>query len=231
MAIYGAIRTIVGLVGSFFSLALFLAPAPTILDIVANRAVEDYSPWPYFATFINCLLWFFYRLPFVHPGSFLVLPVNMFGVLLQLIYIVVFILCANNPNQRRTLIAIFILELMFFVLVVVLVLSCVRSQETRSTIVGILCIIFGILMYASPLSALISVTRTENLSYMPLMPSLTNLANGICWTIYYSIKFSLYMVIPSAIGIVISVFELIIYARIYFKVRYPKPQPETEQER
>ncbi|KAF4348728.1 hypothetical protein F8388_002704 [Cannabis sativa] len=42
--------------------------------------MEQYSAVPYLATLINCLVWTLYGLPFIHPGSILVVTINGSGL-------------------------------------------------------------------------------------------------------------------------------------------------------
>jgi solute carrier family 50 protein (sugar transporter) len=69
MASTDVIRTAVGIVGNVISFGLFLAPVQTISKIVKKKDVEEFSPDPYLATLLNCMLWTFYGLPLVHPHS------------------------------------------------------------------------------------------------------------------------------------------------------------------
>jgi solute carrier family 50 protein (sugar transporter) len=48
-------------------------------------------------------------------------------------------------------------EAVFMVIVVLSVLLAAHTHERRSMIVGILCIIFGTMMYASPLTVMVSI--------------------------------------------------------------------------
>lgn len=60
---------------------------PTFYRIWKKGDVEDFSPIPYLATVLNCMLWVFYGLPLVHPHSLLVLTINGIGLVVELIYL------------------------------------------------------------------------------------------------------------------------------------------------
>ncbi|XP_020271305.1 bidirectional sugar transporter SWEET4-like [Asparagus officinalis] len=211
-----AIRSAVGVLGNIISFGLFLAPLPTFVDILKKKSVEKYSPVPYLATFMNCLLWCLYGLPIVHPDSLLVITINGSGLVLQGTYILIFLIFANDAKQRSKIVGILLAELAFIAVVAGLVLSLTHTHEKRSMIVGILCIIFGVCMYASPLAVLKVVVSTKSVEYLPFMPSFTSFINGVCWTSYALIKFDLYMVIPNGLGTFLGVIQLLIYG-IYFK--------------
>ncbi|KAK9117101.1 hypothetical protein Sjap_016048 [Stephania japonica] len=73
---HDAIRNVIGIIGNVVSFCLFASPLPTFFTIVKKAAVEDFSPNPYLAALINCVMWVFYGLPFVHPHSILVVTIN-----------------------------------------------------------------------------------------------------------------------------------------------------------
>ncbi|CAM0884045.1 unnamed protein product [Alopecurus aequalis] len=78
---------------------------------------------------------------------------------------------------------------------------------------GILCVIFGSAMYASPLTIMVrKVIKTKSVEYMPFFLSLVSFLNGVCWTSYALIKFDLYVTIPNGLG---ALFGLVLYACYY----------------
>ncbi|KAM0832180.1 hypothetical protein ACQ4PT_065030 [Festuca glaucescens] len=87
-----------------------------------------------------------------------------------------------------------------------------HTHEKRSMIVGILCIIFGTMMYASPLTVMGKVIKTKSTEYMPFLLSLVNFCNGCCWTAYALIKFDLYITIPNGLGALFGLAQLVLYA-------------------
>ncbi|XP_044948021.1 bidirectional sugar transporter SWEET6a-like [Hordeum vulgare subsp. vulgare] len=77
---------------------------------------------------------------------------------------------------------------------------------------GILCVIFGSAMYASPLTIMGKVIKTKSIEYMPFFLALVSFLNGVCWTSYALIKFNLYVNIPNGLG---ALFGLVMYACYY----------------
>ena len=77
--------------------------SPTFYRIIKNKAVEEFKPDPYLATVLNCMLWVFYGLPFIHPDSLLVVTINSFGLVLELVYLGIFFIYATNKGRVRTL--------------------------------------------------------------------------------------------------------------------------------
>ncbi|KAJ0986144.1 hypothetical protein J5N97_004500 [Dioscorea zingiberensis] len=209
------IRTMVGLLGNVIALALFLSPLPTIRRIWKNKTVEQFSAVPYLATLLNCMLWVVYGLPLVHPHSTLVLTINGSGMAIELFYVLMFIVYSDKKSRPRVL-SMFAAELVFVMLVAVMVFLFVHTHQQRSMVVGVLCVFFGTMMYAAPLSVMKLVIQTKSVEYMPLTLSVASFLNGLCWTTY----------IPNGLGVMFSIAQLALYA-IYYK----STQKEMEEKK
>ncbi|KAJ3692317.1 hypothetical protein LUZ60_012667 [Juncus effusus] len=209
------IRTAIGVLGNAIALVLFLSPVPTFYKIWKKRSVEQFSPIPYIATLMNCMMWVLYGLPIVHPHSLLVITINGAGTFIELSYILLFLLYSQGKKRLQVL-AMFVGAIVFVAIVAVVVITTAHTHERRSMIVGILCVILCIMMYAAPLSVMKMVIQTKSVEYMPLFLSVAAFFNGVCWTVYALIRFDPYITIPNGLGVVFAIGQLILYA-IYYK--------------
>lgn len=57
--------------------------------------------------------------------------------------------------MQKKLLMVLIFEVVFVAGVVVVTLMCFHTYESRSMVVGLICIVFNILMYASPLTVMV----------------------------------------------------------------------------
>jgi len=220
-----AIRNIVGIIGNVLSFGLFLSPVPTFVKIWKRKAVEDFSAIPYLATVLNCMLWVFYGLPVVRPNSILIVTINGVGLVLEAIYLIIFFIYAPNRSRLKVL-KILAVELVFMGGVIAGVIAGAHTHEKRIFIVGILCVIFGTCMYASPLSIMRLVIRTKSVQYMPFYLSLAGFLNGVCWTAYAFLEFDIFVVIPNGLGALFGAVQLILYFCYYRST----PQEESKAE-
>lgn len=62
------------------------------MKIWKNKSVQAFKPDPYVMTVLNCMMWVFYGLPFVHPDSTLVVTINSIGLAMELIYVSIFLI-------------------------------------------------------------------------------------------------------------------------------------------
>ncbi|KAK7832527.1 bidirectional sugar transporter sweet7 [Quercus suber] len=190
-------RTILGVLGNIISLCVFLSPVPTFVQIWKKKAVEQYSPVPYLATLVNCMMWALYGLPIVHPNSLLVLTINGAGTGIEIVYIIIFLIYTAERQKRLRVLIVLLIEATFITVLTVLVLTVSGSFKERSMIVGIMCIMFNIMMYASPLAVMVQklVLATKSVEYMPFFLSLACFANGVIWLAYGLIRFDPFIVL------------------------------------
>ncbi|XP_031481943.1 bidirectional sugar transporter SWEET4-like [Nymphaea colorata] len=207
-------RTVVGIIGNVISFGLFLSPLPTFVQICKKGAVEQFSPLPYLATLLNCMLWILYGLPIVHPHSLLVITINGCGFAIELVYLMLFLIYSDR-KQRLKIAVYLVLEFAFVAAVSAAVILLAHTHDRRSLIVGSLCVFFCCMMYAAPMSVMKLVIRTKSVEYMPFFLSLASFANGICWTAYALIRFDLFITIPNGIGTVLGLMQLALYATYY----------------
>ncbi|URD72959.1 sugar transmembrane transporter [Musa troglodytarum] len=217
------IRTAVGVIGNATALVLFFSPA-----IWKSRSVEQFPAAPYLAALLNCMMWVLYGLPMVHPHSTLVLTINGSGLVIELVYVLVFLGCSHG-DQRLRVLSVLLVEVALVGAVGALILTLVHGHERRSLIAGVLCVIFGTGMYAAPLCAMVrsrmasvitwfgsgwvqrQVIRTRSVEFMPLPLSLASFLNGLCWTTYATIRFDLYITIPNGLGVAFAVAQLALH--------------------
>ncbi|KAA8526118.1 hypothetical protein F0562_007782 [Nyssa sinensis] len=210
-----AFRTVVGILGNIISLILFTSPVPTFIRIWKKGSVEQYSPVPYLATLINCGLWVLYGLPVVHPNSILVVTINGSGFVIELVYLFLFIKYSQDQKKRLKVVLIMLAEFIFLAILGLLVLTLAHTTDLRSIIVGSICMLGNVMMYASPLSVMKLVITTKSVEFMPLYLSLASFANGVCWTCYAVIRFDPFIAAPNGLGTVFGLAQLILYSTFY----------------
>ncbi|XP_019183184.1 PREDICTED: bidirectional sugar transporter SWEET7b-like [Ipomoea nil] len=223
------IRTILGVIGNVTSGALFISPAPTVYRIIKNKSVEGFHPWPYHAALMNCFMWVFYAMPFVHPHSVLVMTINSLGIVLELSYLAVFFYY-NNAKIRGKMAGLFVIQLIALAGIVAGTLMGAHTINKRTTIVGSLSVVFGIILYGSPLSIMRTVIKTKSAEYLPGWLIASGFANGIIWAAYACIRFDIFVFISNGVGAVLSLIQIIL--KIIYR-NGPKPaeaKPSSEVE-
>ncbi|KAH9303579.1 hypothetical protein KI387_007983 [Taxus chinensis] len=156
MAVEDTIRTVLGIIGNVISFCMFLAPVPTFYKIYKWRDTRGFSGIPYVMTILNCALWVLYGLPIVKPNSILVSTINGIGLVLQIIYTATFLIFCKDKKQKMKLMSLLLLITVFFAAVALLAILLAHTHKKRTLIVGLICIVFNVFMYASPLTIMVS---------------------------------------------------------------------------
>ncbi|XP_020239544.1 bidirectional sugar transporter SWEET4 [Cajanus cajan] len=214
MATADIARTVVGIIGNIISGALFLSPVPTFIEIFKKGSVEQFSPAPYLATLVNCMVWTLYGLPMVHPHSILVVTINGSGCVIELIFVTLYLIYSDGRKRLKVFLFLLV-ELIFITALTLITLTTAHTTKKRSAIVGTTCILFNIMMYAAPLAIMKLVIKTKSVEYMPFSISLASFGNGVAWTTYALIRFDPFITIPNGLGTLFSVAQLILYATYY----------------
>ncbi|KAE8672380.1 Bidirectional sugar transporter SWEET4 [Hibiscus syriacus] len=209
------VRNVVGVTGNVIALFLFLSPLPTFIRIWKKGSVEQFSPVPYLATLINCMVWVIYGLPMVHPNSTLVVTINGAGTAIEVVFLTLFIVFCHDKKKRLTVVLIVVVEIILMAALAALVLTIAHTTQRRSVVVGIIAISFNIMMYAAPLSVMKLVITTKSVEYMPFSLSLASFLNGIAWTTYAFLPFDPFIAVPNGVGTMFSLAQLLLYGTYY----------------
>lgn len=66
-----------------------------------SKSVQAFKPDPYVVTILNCAMWVFYGMPFVHPDSLLVVTINGAGLIIEAVYIVIFFIYSKSKQRVK----------------------------------------------------------------------------------------------------------------------------------
>ncbi|XWS53596.1 hypothetical protein CRYUN_Cryun10bG0014900 [Craigia yunnanensis] len=199
----------VGVIGNVISVLVFLSPIGTFWRIIKHRSTEDFESLPYICTLLNSCLWTYYGI--TKPGGLLVATVNGFGILVEAVYVVLFLIYAPKPMRVKTGILVGILDVGFLAAVIV-VTELALEGETRIDAIGFICAGLNIIMYGSPLAAMKTVVTSKSVEYMPFFLSFSLFLNGGIWAFYALLVQDYFLGIPNGIGFLLGTAQLLLYA-------------------
>ncbi|XVF16437.1 hypothetical protein REPUB_Repub10bG0030500 [Reevesia pubescens] len=177
---------------------------------------------------MNCVFWIFYGLPVVKKDNILVLTINSIGLAIELIYLFIYLYYANERKKRARVLYILGFEAVLAAVVVLITLLVIKFKY-RWLVIGIICDVFNIVMYASPLGIVKKVIKTKSVQYMPFWLSVASLANGVCWTIFALIKIDIFILISNGLGSIFGVMQLILYGYYYFHGKKKTPTKDVKE--
>ncbi|THU55297.1 hypothetical protein C4D60_Mb11t05100 [Musa balbisiana] len=248
LAVRGSSRVVViGLVCAFLNVLMYGSPLcamiqrsllPALLKIaslmlsntfrriVRNRSTEEFEPSPYVITLLNSSLWVYYGI--TKPGGLLIVTVNGVGVVVEAVYVALFLLYAAPPLKAKTAVLVAALDVGFFGAVALVTRLAVRGSS-RVVVIGLVCAFLNVLMYGSPLCAMRSVITRRSVEYMPFLLSFFLFLNGGIWTLYAIVDKDIFIGIPNGIGFVPGTSQLILYM-IYMNSAASNLSEESYQE-
>ncbi|MCD7455817.1 hypothetical protein HAX54_029740 [Datura stramonium] len=194
---------------NIFSGLVFLSPVGTFRRIVKNGSTEDFDSLPYICTLLNCSFWTYYGI--IKPGSYLVSTVNGFGVIVETIYIALFLQFSHQKMRNKTAI------LAGVVNVGILATTLLSGQfllhgQMRISVIGFLTAGLTIIMYTSPFGVVKTVVTTKSVEYMPFFLSLFLFLNGGVWALYAVLVSDWFVGVPNGMGCFLGAVQLVIYA-------------------
>lgn len=211
-----SIITLFGILGNITTGLVYLSPAKTFWRIARNRSTEEFESIPYICKLLNAYQWVYYGI--IKPNSVLVATINGFGAVVELVFIVIFLMFASTQKIRlRTAILFGVLDLVFPA-VSFLLMQLMLHGQLRIDISGMFCVVFSMITYGSPLSAMKTVVATKSVEFMPFLLSFFLFINGGVWTVYAFLTEDYFIGIPNGTGFLLGTAQLILY------VTYMKPK-------
>ncbi|KAG8369923.1 hypothetical protein BUALT_Bualt14G0063800 [Buddleja alternifolia] len=219
-----------GVLGNITSVLVLLSPIGTFSRIIKNRSTEEFESFPYISMLLNASLWTYYGI--IKPNALLVATVNGFGVIIQILYLSLFLLFAP-PKMKAKTAAMAVIMNVSFVVAAILVTRLEMEGELQIKCIGFVCSCFTIVCYVSPMSVMRTVVTTKSVEYMPFFLSFFLCINGIIWTVYailvrdyfIGVSFSLsisfanlirlimhIIQVPNGAGFVLGASQLVLYA-------------------
>ncbi|XP_021634943.2 bidirectional sugar transporter SWEET17 isoform X2 [Hevea brasiliensis] len=170
-----------GVIGNVISVLMFLSPAGTFWRIVKHGCTEDFESIPYVCTLLSAALWTYYGI--IKPGAFPVATVNGFGILVEIVYVTLFLIYAPPKMRAKTWILLGLLDVGFLA-AAILVTRLALQGQVRIDATGFICAGLNIVMYGSPLAAMKTVVITKSVEFMPFLLSFFLFLNGGIWTLF-----------------------------------------------
>jgi solute carrier family 50 protein (sugar transporter) len=204
----GALVQAFGWLGCLAAWGLFLAPMPTMREIMKVGHIGDFSPLPYLVSMLQCFLWAVYALPFITPCKTQPLITNIVGFLLELGYILIFVRFAHS--RRRGIVSKSALVCLIAAVIVAAAVLVAPHIEFKSfpdvnasrstTVLGFACSVLNVAMYGSPLGVVRTVIRTRSVRYMPLPLTIGCGLCSVIWTVYALLVMDFFIMVSEHAG-------------------------------
>lgn len=199
---------------------VFMAPCPTIQQIIKDKSVGNFPLLPYSSMISNCFLWFVYGILTEAKKVWLT---NFVGLVCGLFYFMNFIKYVPKGTVQRHItgcLAVMVATSTWAFMCYVTVRPKNNWMPYASTFIGNLAVFFCLLMFASPLSNLKTVLQTRSAKSLPLPFILATVLNCFLWSVaglYEFRDFNIYF--PNLLGLGFGLIQVAL--KIFFEYRSP----------
>ncbi|XP_045823285.1 bidirectional sugar transporter SWEET13-like [Trifolium pratense] len=198
-----------GIIGNIISFAVFLSPLPTFYTIFKKKSAEGYQSLPYVVALFSAMLWIYYA--FVkREAALLLITINTFGIIVESAYLIVFLIYATKKSRLSTIKLLLLLNVFGFGAMLLSTLYLSKGAK-RLAIIGWICLVFNISVFAAPLFVLSKVIRTRSVEYMPFFLSLSLTINAVMWFFYGLLLRDYYVALPNTLGFVFGIIQMVVY--------------------
>ncbi|ESW11094.1 hypothetical protein PHAVU_008G001200 [Phaseolus vulgaris] len=198
-----------GMLGNVISFLVFLAPITTFYRILKKKSTEGFQSLPYLVALFSCMLWLYYAL--LKKDAVLLLTINSFGCVIEIIYIILYITYATRDVRNLTLKLFFAMNVGCFVLILLVTHFAVHGS-LRVQLLGWICVSLSISVFAAPLSIVAQVVRTKSVEFMPFNLSFTLTLSAIMWFGYGLFLRDICIALPNVLGFALGLIQMLLYA-------------------
>nr|GEU66723.1 bidirectional sugar transporter NEC1 [Tanacetum cinerariifolium] len=198
-----------GLLGNIISFLVFLAPIPTFYKIYRKKSSEGYQAIPYMVALFSAALLLYYA--FLKTNAFMIITINAFGCFIELTYLAVYLLYAPTSSKISTIKCILLFNIGGIGAVMVCSLLFVKDRQTRVEVVGWICAVINLAVFAAPLSIMRKVIRTKSVEYMPFGLSFFLTLCATAWFFYGFFVNDFYIAVPNIAGFLLGIAQMILY--------------------
>ncbi|XP_062961102.1 sugar transporter SWEET1 isoform X3 [Cynocephalus volans] len=195
-----------------FTLGMFSTGLSDLRHMRMTRSVDSIQFLPFLTTDVNNLGWLSYG---ALKGDWTLIVVNAVGAVLQTLYILVYLhYCPRKRAvllQTATLLGVLLLGYSYFWLLV-------PDLRARLQQLGLLCSVFTISMYLSPLADLAKVIQTKSTQCLSFSLTIATLLTSASWFFYGFRLRDPYIMVPNFPGILTS------FIRLWLFWKYPQEQ-------
>ncbi|KVH98976.1 SWEET sugar transporter [Cynara cardunculus var. scolymus] len=180
---------------------VYLAPAPTFYRIVNQRSTEGFQSLPYVVALFSSMIWIYYAT--LKTDATLLITINTVGCVIETLYIAIYI--AYAPKNL-------VVSLNFVGFwVIALSTHYLAEGPTRAEILGWICLVISVSVYAAPLSIMRKVIQTKSVEFMPFGLSFFLVLSAIMWFFYGLLQKDIYIALPNIIGFILGVLQIVLY--------------------
>ncbi|EXC34700.1 Bidirectional sugar transporter NEC1 [Morus notabilis] len=209
--------------GNIVSFLVYLAPLPTFYRIFRKKSTEGFQAIPYSVALFSAMLTLYYGILKGLPNGVMIITINSIGCAIESIYLIVFLIYAPGKVRIYTIKLLVLFNMGAYGLIL-LSTSFVGKISQRVTVVGWICAVFSVCVFAAPLSIIRLVIKTRSVEYMPFALSFCLTLCAVMWFFYGLLVNDFFIASPNILGFLFGIAQMILY--LVFKNSKKEVLPE-----
>ncbi|GFP90310.1 bidirectional sugar transporter nec1 [Phtheirospermum japonicum] len=199
---------IFGLLGNVISFLVFLAPLPTFYTIFKKKSSEGFQSIPYSVAFFSASLLLYYA--FLKTNAYMIVSINGIGCVIEAVYLSIYLVYAPKKAKIFTMRLILLFNVGGLGVVMAVSLLAVKGSK-RVSLVGWVCAIINLAVFAAPLSIIRRVIRTKSVEFMPFTLSFFLTLCATMWFFYGFFVRDYYIALPNVMGFLFGIAQMTLY--------------------
>ncbi|XP_047336042.1 bidirectional sugar transporter NEC1-like [Impatiens glandulifera] len=199
-----------GVLGNIVSFMVYLAPLPTFKRIYKKKSTEGFQAVPYSVALFSAMLLLYYAFLKTSNGT-MIITINSVGCVIEGTYLIVFLIYATNKARKSAVKLLAWFNVGAYAIIVVSTYVSFSGKH-RETIVGWICAVFSVCVFAAPLSIMKSVIKSNSVEYMPFWLSFFLTLCAIMWFCYGFLIKDFFVATPNILGFGFGIAQMILYA-------------------
>lgn len=217
---------IFGLLGNVVSFLVYLAPLPTFYRIYKKKSTEGFQSIPYAVALFSAMLLLYYAFVKQSDGTMLV-TINSIGCTIESIYLITYMIYAPKPAKKYTTKLVMAFNVGLYGLIILSTMYLTQGSK-RTKVVGWICGIFSVCVFASPLSVMRLVIKTKSVEFMPFWLSFFLTLCAVMWFLYGLLIKDFFIALPNVLGFVFGIAQMILYI-IYKSPKKTEPMKQPAE--
>uniref|UniRef100_A0A7C8YL54 Bidirectional sugar transporter SWEET n=1 Tax=Opuntia streptacantha TaxID=393608 RepID=A0A7C8YL54_OPUST len=226
---------IFGILGNIVSFGVYLAPLPTFWSIYKKKSTQGFQSIPYSVALFSAMLLLYYAF-LKKDNATMIITINTIGCTIEAFYLTVYMVYATKKARVYTAKLLGLFNVASLGLIVLVTMVAVRGEDhhhllsrggTRLKVVGWICAVFSVSVFAAPLSVMRMVIRTKSVEFMPFCLSFSLTLCAVMWFFYGFLIRDFYIALPNILGFVFGIAQMILYI-IYKNSKKPEAIKEAD---
>ncbi|KAL8123247.1 bidirectional sugar transporter SWEET11-like [Apium graveolens] len=198
-----------GILGNLVSFLVYLAPIPTFYRIVKKKSTEGFHSIPYVIALYSATLMIYYALN--KSDATLLITINSFGIVIETIYLSIFIAYASKKLRVSTIKLVVLLNVVSYVMIVGVTYFFIQPPK-RVHVLGGINLLLSFIVFVAPLSIIKKVIQTRSVEFMPFWLSFFLSLSAVMWFFYGLLSKDVYVAVPNILGFFFGILQMVLYA-------------------